>query len=133
MNILKLLSQLNTLKNEYVTFKYNPKKTRKANERRFDRMRAIRYEVLELQDVLFEQYGDHIPYNQLNLMVPCAGPWALQDTHDFQYHGNYLSFRFNDETPRYVGEFNILDDMCGIDNLDVIIKHNIIKHPVRES
>jgi len=115
----ELLLEMRILKNKYLALKSNPKKTKAAKEKRLDAMRLLRREFLVLTEKL-DFTGFDI--RALNLLAPSSGPWCLVDAENFKDEGNYFSFNFKDDTTRYVGEYSLLDDKCGIDNLKQLEK-----------
>lgn len=118
MNTIELFKKLELLKKDYIKLKYNTKKTKTANDKRFDKMRLLRRKFNELQRLID---WSRIDVSKLNLMSPGAGPWCLLKTENYINHGFYFSFNFIGDNTRYVGEYSLLDDKCGIDNLNIII------------
>lgn len=116
--MINLLEDLKKIKDEYLELKYRHYKTKKANQNRFDKLHDLRLRFLNLS---YEINWSNIDVSKLNLMAPHAGPWHLLHAHDFKNEGFYFSFKFKGSDDRYVGEYSLLENKCGIDNLKIII------------
>jgi hypothetical protein len=115
-----LIAQLTELKASYKAQmnKGRALKTKAAQSKAFDKSRDIRREFCLLSKELDLNQFD---MSLMNLMCPCAGPWFLGEATDFRNEGNYISFALPDGK-RYVGEYSLIDDKCGFDNLAILAK-----------
>lgn len=115
-----LLLKLTTLKNDYKALqsKVCTLKTKKAQEKVYDSMRVVKREFNLLS---YEIDWSQVDMGKMNLMAPSSGPWCLLEATDFKHEGTYISFMFPDNT-RYVGEYSLMDNSCGFDNLAIISK-----------
>lgn len=117
----QLLNQLIQLKTQLreEQAKFGTLKTKTAKEKRREKIIQLRREFNKLA---YDQLYPHLnSFNlfKLNLMAPGGGPWANFEfktaihEHD---QNRYITLVCWDGT-KYVGEFSLLDDKCGIDNL----------------
>lgn len=121
MSNLSLIANMADLKQQYEKLQEQARnlKTASAREKRFDSMRTVRRAFSELQSQLDWSQFD---IRDLNLMAPASGPWALRDAENFECMGWWFSFNFKGDSTKYVGEFSLLDNKCGIDNLKQLTK-----------
>lgn len=115
-----LLNQLTNLKNDYNALRTKAcnLKTKKAQQKVYDSMRLVRREFNLLSYTID---WSRVDMSKMNLMAPSSGPWCLLEATDFKHEGTFISFMFPDGD-RYVGEYSLLDDKCGFDNLAIISK-----------
>lgn len=110
----KLLELKTSYNNQLV--KARKLKTKAAQKKAFDVARLIRRDFSILShDLDLNQFD----MSKMNLMCPCAGPWCLTDASDFKHEGLYVSFKMPDGI-RYVGEYSLIDNQCGLDNLAIL-------------
>lgn len=116
----ELLLQLTTLKNDYKALqaKLRTLKTKAAQNKAYDAMRSVRREFNQLSYTID---WTKVDMSKMNLMAPSSGPWCLIEATDFRHEGSFISFKFPDNV-RYVGEYSLIDDKCGFDNLAIISK-----------
>ena len=116
----ELLNKMLVLKEKYKKLSSKHYKTEAAKRKNLDAMFEVRKQFKLLQE---EIDWSMIDVSKMNLMVPCGGPICLIDCYDFKLEGSwYFSFSIKGDRDRYVGEFSLLEDKCGIDNLAIIIK-----------
>ena len=123
---MRTLSKLIELKTEYKKLQAEcyKLKTKAAREKRWDAMRKIKVEFsMAMDDLDFS----NVDFKALNVMAIVGGPYCTIDAENFEvmeHFGNAfgVSFNIKGNPSRYAGIVYLLDDKCGIDNLEILNK-----------
>lgn len=94
-------------------------KTKAARSKQWDKLREIKVELREMLDLIMSNLGTD-DLKRFNIMAYIGGPYCLLDADKIEWeYGGHMVITYGDE--RYAGRLEMMDKLCGIDNLNILI------------
>lgn len=122
--------KLNELKirRDGIELKLRSLKTKAAIRKQWDKLREVRVELSEILDPIMRTLTTK-DMKRFNIMAYIGGPYCLVDADKINWEfGGHMVITYGEE--RYAGKLEMMDKLCGIDNLDILIKLLIAKGDV---